>query len=255
MMRSVATIAYYVLVEALRSGLPWLAAAAILAALGLAGFLSQVAITESVQVMASVAGALLRAFAVFLLAAHVVTSVAREANDKGVELALALPLSRHAWYLGKLIGFAGAGLLLSIAFSAPLLVWAATGSVVAWGLALAVELAVVAAASLFFASSLPQAATAIAATLGFYVLARATPAIQAIAAGPLSSDSAGAQAARWTVDAIALLLPRLDAVTRGDWLVYARPPVAELAPALCGLAIYLLLLLAAGLFDLSRKNL
>lgn len=254
MTRPAATIAYYVLVEALRSGLPWLAAGCALAALGLAGFLSHVAITEGAQLLASVAAALLRAGAVFLISAHVVTSIAREANDKGLELALSLPISRHAWYLGKLLGFAASGALLAGMFAAPLLAWAAAANVAGWGVSLAAELALVAAAALFFASALTQPAAAIAATLGFYLLARAIPAIQAIAAGPLSAGVSGADAARWTVDALAIVLPRLDAVTRADWLLYGMPAAADWATALGGLAIYLLLLVAAGLFDLSRRN-
>ena len=77
------TIALYTLVEALRSGLPWLASACMLGVLGLAGFLSRVAIAEASALQMSTAGALLRACAIFLIAAHVVASVAREANDKG----------------------------------------------------------------------------------------------------------------------------------------------------------------------------
>ena len=74
------------------------------ASVALAAFLSQVALTEARELQAAVAGALLRAAAAFLVAAHVVASVGRESNDKGLELALALPISRSAWYLGKLAG-------------------------------------------------------------------------------------------------------------------------------------------------------
>ena len=250
-----ATVARYVLVEARRSALPWLAAASLLAALGLAGFLSQVAITEAAALQASACAALLRACAVFLIAAHVAASVVREANDKGLELALALPMSRPAWYLGKLLGFALAGALIAALFALPLLAWAKPGDLAAWWLALAAETAVVAAAALFFASALGQTVAAIAATLGLYVLARAIAAIQMIAAGPLTGESALATAARGLVDALALLLPRLDAVARGDWLLNGAPAPADLALALAGLAIYFVLLAAAGLFDFSRRNL
>jgi hypothetical protein len=250
-----ATVARYVLIEARRSALPWLAAASMLAALGLAGFLSQVAITEAAALQASACAALLRACAVFLVAAHVVASVVREANDKGLELALALPLSRPAWYLGKLLGFAGTGVLLATLFALPLLAWAKPSDLAAWWLALAAEAALIAAAALFFASALGQTVAAIAATLGFYLLARAISSIQAIAGSPLADDGAAGQAARWMVDGLALLLPRLDALARGDWLLYGAPPAAELAPALAGLAIYFALLAAAGLFDFSRRNL
>lgn len=248
------TVAWYVLVEARRGALPWLAAASVLAALGLAAFLSQVAITEAAALQASACAALLRACAAFLVAAHVAASVVREANDKGLELALALPMSRPSWYLGKLLGFALTGALIAALFALPLLGWAAPANLAAWWLALAAEAAVVAAAALFFASALGQTVAAISATLGLYVLARSIASIQAIAGGPLA-DGAAAQAARWLVDGLALLLPRLDAGARGDWLLYGAPPAAELASALGGLAIYFVLLAAAGLFDFSRRNL
>jgi hypothetical protein len=254
-MKHSATVAYYSLVEALRSGLPWLAAACVIAVLGLSGFLSQVAITEATALQASTAGALLRACAVFLITAHVVASVAREANDKGLELALALPISRPAYYLGKLLGFACAGALLATLFALPLLAWVKPADLAAWWISLAAETALAAAAALFFASALTQTVAAIAAAAGLYVLGRAIAAIQAIAGSPLAGDALPAQVARWIVDALSLLLPRLDAVTRGDWLLYGAPAAGEFARALSGLAIYFVLLAAAGLFDFSRRNL
>ncbi len=255
MNRAVATVARYVLVEAGRSSLPWLSAGGMLAVLALSGFLSRVAITESTSLQVSASAALLRVCAVFLAAAHVVSSVVREANDKGLELALALPISRPAWYLGKLLGFACAGALIAALFTLPLLAWSKPADLAAWGLALAMEVALVAAAALFFASALGQTVSAIAATAGLYLLARSMTAIQAIAGSPLAGESAGGQAARWVLDAFALLLPRLDAVARGDWLVYGAPGGAELTSVIAGMAIYLVLLAAAGLFDFSRRNL
>jgi hypothetical protein len=248
------TVARYVLVEARRSALPWLSLASVLVALGLAGFLAQVAITESAALQASACAALLRVCAVFLIAAHVAASVARETNDKGIELALSLPISRSTWYLGKLLGFALAGMQIAALFALPLLFWAKAGDVLCWWLAVAAEAAVIAAAALFFASALGQSVAAMAATLGLYVLARSIAAVQALAGGPLAEDGA-ARGARWLVEALALLLPRLEGAARGDWLLYGAPGPAELGALLAGLGIYFLLLAAAGLFDFSRRNL
>jgi ABC-type transport system involved in multi-copper enzyme maturation permease subunit len=247
------TVARYALVEALRSGLPWLAAACVLGVLGLAGFLSRVAIVEAAALQASAAGALLRACAVFLIAAHVVASVSREANDKGLELALALPVSRPAYYIGKLAGFSCTGAILAAFFALPLLVWAQPADLALWWLSLVAEAALVAAAALFFASAMAQTLAALAAAAGLYLLGRSMAAIQAIASAPQAGDSLAA--ARWFVDALALLLPRLDAATRSDWLVYGAPPAAEFAQALAGLGLYFLLLAAAGLLDFSRRDL
>jgi ABC-type transport system involved in multi-copper enzyme maturation permease subunit len=250
-----ATVAHYTLVEALRSGLPWLASACMLGVLGITGFLSRVAIVEASALQLSAASALLRAGAVFLIAAHVVASVSREANDKGLELALALPVSRPAYFIGKLAGFCCAGAMLATFFALPLLIWAKPMDLAAWLLSLAAETGLVAAAALFFASALAQTAAALAATAGLYLLGRSISAIQAIASAPQAGDSLPAVAARWFVDLLSLLLPRLDAATRSDWLLYGAPETGIFVQALLGLGIYFLLLAAAGLFDFSRRNL
>src|SRR5687768_6504924 len=249
-----AILARLCLVEARRGGLPWLALASLLAAVSLAAFLSEVAITESRSLQLSVLAAVLRASAVFFVAAQVAASTLRELNDKGMELALSLPLGRSTHYLGRLAGHLATAVLLAALFSAALLPWAAPGAVALWGVSLACETALVAAAALFFAMTLAQLVPAIAATAGLYLLARSIAAIQAVAAGPLAPDSLVSRLAGLAVDGIALLLPRLDVVTRTEWLLYAPPAAGAYALALSGLALYGALLVAAGLFDFHRRN-
>lgn len=249
-----AILARLCLVEARRGGLPWLALASLLAAVSLAAFLSEVAITESRSLQLSVLAAVLRAAAVFLVAVQVAASTLRELNDKGMELMLSLPLGRSTHYLGRLAGFCASAVALAALFSAALLPWAAPGAVALWGASLACEAALVAAAALFFAMTLAQLVPAIAATAGLYLLARSIAAIQAIAAGPLAADSLVTRIAGLAVDGVALLLPRLDAVTRTEWLLYEAPAAGTYALALGGLALYGVLLVAAGLFDFHRRN-
>lgn len=243
------------LTEARRSGLPWLALACLALAFGLAAFLSQVAITESRALQASLAAAVLRAGAAFLLSAHVAASLVRESNDKVLELALALPLSRTQYYLGKLAGFGACGACLAAAFCAPLLLWAAPEAVALWGVSFAFELLLVCAASQFFAITLAGVVPALGATAGFYLLARSMAGIQLLARGPLAEETLAQSIARGAVDGVALLLPRLDAVTRAEWLIYGLPAPAEFGPALGLLLLYGAVLAAAGLFDFHRRNL
>lgn len=243
------------LTEARRGGLPWLAFGCLALAIGLAAFLSQVAVTESRELQAAFAAAVLRAGAAFLLAAHIAASLVRESNDKVLELALALPLSRSQYYLGKLAGFGACGACLAAAFCAPLLLWASPEAVALWGLSLAGELLLVGAASLFFAITLAGMLPALTATAGFYLLARSMAGIQLLARGPLAEESIAQSVARGAVDAVALLLPRLDAATRADWLIYSLPAPAEFGAALGSLILYSTLLAAAGLFDFHRRNL
>lgn len=249
-----ANVARLVLIEARRGALPWLAVAGVLLSLALAAFLSHVALTESRALQLAIVASLARACAVFLIAAHVATSVLRELNDKGLELMLSLPLPRSAQYLGRLAGFAACGTVLAAAFSAPLLLWAAPGAVALWAVSLALECSLVAAAALFFAVSLGQLVAALAATAGLYVLARSMAGFQAIAASPLAEASAAHEIARWGVEGVALLLPRLDAVTRTEWLLYGAPEPRAYLQGLAGLLIYGALLAAAGLFDFQRES-
>jgi hypothetical protein len=251
-----AILARLVLLEARRGGLPWLAAAGIATAAALAAFLSQVALTESRELQVAIVAAWLRACAVFLVAAHVASRTLREVDDKALELMLALPLGRPAQYLGRLAGLAACGALLAAAFAAPLALLAPPGAVALWGLSLAFELALVAATALFFAMTLVQPVPAIAATAGLYLLGRSIAALQALAGGgPLADASFAGELARGAVGAVAFLLPRLDAVTRTEWLLYGVPSAATYAAALGGLLLYGVVLVAAGLFDFERKSL
>ena len=249
-----ATLARFVVLEAWRGGLPWLAAGSIVLAGALAAFLSQVALTESRELELALAAATLRACAVVLVAVQVASSTLREMNDKGLELMLTLPFARGTQYAGRLAGFVACGALLAVLFAAPLLLWAGPVTVAAWGRSLALEGALVAAAALFFAMSIGQLVASIAATAGLYLLARSIDSIQAIAASPLADASAAHELARGAVNAVAFVLPRLDAVTRTDWLLYGPPPPAAYLAALAGLLVYGLLLFAAGLFDFQRSS-
>lgn len=249
-----ANLARLVLIEARRSALPWLAAAAVAASLALAAFLSQVALADRRALELALVAALLRACAVFLVAVHVATSVSREMNDKGLEMLLSLPLARSTQYLGRLAGFAACGAAVAVLFGVPLLLWAPAQAVALWVLSLALECMLVAAATLFFAVSLGQLVAALSATVGFYLLARSIAAVQAMASSPLAETSTAQEAARWAVDAVALLLPHLDGVTRTGWLLYEMPEPRAYLQALASLVIYCGLLAAAGLFDFHREN-
>ena len=246
-------LARTVLLEARRGGLPWLAPAALVPGAGLAACVSQVAHAESLALQVAVYAAVLRACAVFLIAAQVTASTLREIQDKGLELMLSLPLSRTTHYLGRLAGFVACGVALAALFALPLLVWASPAAVALWGVSLAAECALLAAAALFFAMTLQQFVPALTATAGLYLLARSIGAIQAIASAPFEGSLA-ARLAHYAVDAVALLLPRLDTLTRTAWLLYETPPAGAYAAALGNALLYAVLLAAAGLFDFHRKS-
>lgn len=241
------------LLEARRGGLAWLAVLCVVGGVALGAFIAQIAISETRLAQAAIIAALLRLSAVFILTAHVVSSVRREVDERRLELMLALPLARATQYLGRLAGFVVLGIGLAVCFSLPLALWAPLPAVLAWCASLGCELALVAAAALFFAMSLAQVVTALGASLGLYLLARTITTLQAIAAGPLVEDSLTRRMASAAMDGIALLLPALDRVTRSEWLLYGSPRAPVLAAALCGCLIYAALLAVAGLVDFQRR--
>lgn len=255
-MAYIATVARTTLLEVLRGRLVWVAAGLIVAALIVGAFLSQVALTERSEVQAAVLAALLRAGAVFIAAAFVISSMVRETNDKITELLLSQPVPRSSYLLGKLAGHASAGIVLAFLLALPLCLFVPAPRAFLWGGSLACELTIVISVSLFCVLTFTQFVPAFAATAGFYVLARAIEAIRTIA------WSSVGEAPEWTevpvrlvVDAIALFLPSLDRMTLTRWLVEAPPAPAEVAGLLAQTGVYVMLIGTASMFDLYRKSL
>jgi ABC-type transport system involved in multi-copper enzyme maturation permease subunit len=253
-MTPVLTIARYTLLEALRNRLLWLLLIMALGAVGVSGFLNELALTESRQLQAALLGAVLRLAAVFLIATFVVTSMVREANDKGLELLMALPMPRATYLFGKLAGFGALAVLPAVLFGALGLFFAPPAQAALWAISLLCECWIVAAFSLLCVLTLNQVLPALAAALSFYLLARAIGALQLLGHGAHGAQSVGQQILGTGIDGLALLLPHLDQFTRSDWLVYHGGSGADVVAIATQTAIYVALMTAAALFDLYRKN-
>lgn len=255
MFRPTLLIARYTLLEALRNRLMLLMLAAGLLGLGFGGFLHDLAITEPRQMQLAPLAALLRLAAVFFLATFIVTSMAREYHDKGLELLLSLPLPRAGYLLGKLAGFAAVAAVPAVLFGLLLACLAPYRQAALWTGSLLCELWLVAAFSLLCTLTLTQVMLALSAVTGFYLLARSISALQTMSHGVLSADPAWSQrVVNHLIDAIALLLPHLDQFTRAEWLLYENGTAALLGSIALQTMAYLLLLVGAALFDLYRKD-
>ncbi len=249
------TIARLTLVDAINNRLFLLALAAVIGLFMLAVFIGELAITETRQVQAVILASALRLFAVMLISLFVITSMVREFNDKGVEILLALPLPRYAYYFGKLSGYALSSLLLAVLVSVPLLFFAEVGAVALWCFSLCCELLLVIALSLLGLFTCTHIIPAYTGVLAFYLLARSLEAIQLLSTSPVLESNAWPQEFMYGMIAmIALVLPDLGRFTNSSWLAYEIQP-AVLLPVLLQTLIYLCILVSAGLFDLYRKNL
>ncbi len=256
MFSKIGVIAAYTALEARRNRLVWVVFIVVIASIGLAEFISQVAITESQQIQSALLGSVLRMSAVLFVSLFVISSMVREFNDKGFELVLSLALPRSGYYFGKFIGFSVVASLVAFLFSLPLVLYVPAGQVFAWGLSLSFELFIVIAFSLLCLFTFNHVTTAFISVIAFYLLSRSIETIQLIGHGPLAETHTLSQKAiNFFVDAVAYVLPSLNRFAQTEWLVYHTANMSDLMFVLGQSAIYLFVLTGAALFDLYRKNL
>ncbi|GGC10883.1 ABC transporter permease [Pseudoduganella buxea] len=252
-LRAVRAIAAATVLEAWRSQLPWLLAGLAAVAAALAVFLHGVALVEAGPTRLALLAALLRLATAGIVATLAVAGTVREAQDKQAEQLLTLPIARAAWLCGRLAGFGAVALLpallaLAILLPATTSLWPA----LLWAATLLCELWIVAAFATFCALGLGNVAPALCATFGFYALARSLTALQLL--GDTTARDAGTRLLALATDVVAWLLPRLDGFARTEWLLYGTGTPSDLGAVLVQTVLALLLLLAASLFDLYRRQ-
>ena len=251
----IGTIARYTLLEALRTRLPLLVLITLLAMLAGSHFIDTLAVTEGGRFQTGFYAASMRLACVFITGTYVLVSVMREFNDKGLEVLLALDLPRSHYVLGKLAGFLAIAVLVAAVAALPLAWIAGAPAALTWAGSLAFELAIVVALALFCIVTFNQLTPAASFVLAFYLLARTLTAIRLMGAHPLTgADSLSHQVIRFVVEALALVMPALDAWTQTAWLVNEQVSWTVILQ-LAGLSVlYVTLLAAATMFDFHRKN-
>ena len=254
--QQIVTIARFTVLEAVRTRLPWLFVIVLGLVLGAAYFLQQLAITESSRIQIGFAAAAARVAAVFVLSLHVLTSVVREFNDKGLELVLSFAVPRSHYILGRLLGFLLIALLLALMATLPQIALAPLPTAVFWGVSLVLELVIMTALSLFCIVTFPQLMPAASFVLGFYLLARTLTAIRLMSDTPLvGGDTLSHQVISWLVAGLAWVLPALDRYTPSAWLADGAASGSALATLALQTLLYTVLLGSAAMFDFYRRNL
>ncbi len=248
------SIARFTLLEGRRSRLLRAALALVVGAAAVAGFAAALAITDTQSYRSELYAACVRLAMVLLLTLMVCAGVTRELADRMLDLTLSRAVSRSSWYLGRLLGFAALAAMLALMAALPLTLVAPPPAVAAWGVSLAAELCVVAAAALACAVTLRQLTAAVTVTLAFYLLARAIDAIVLMSRGPtVDPGSLSAALIARAVELLALLLPALDRFTASAWLAQASWPHG-LGGVLLEAVLYVALLATVGLFDVHRLD-
>src|SRR5262245_66342452 len=109
----IATLARFTLLEAARTRLPRLALIALVVLVAASFFIEQITVTEGGRFQAGFYAASARFAAVFIAAFYVLASIAREFDDKGLDMILALDLPRSHYVAGRHEGYLGITAALS----------------------------------------------------------------------------------------------------------------------------------------------
>jgi len=254
-MQQILAISHYTLLEARRTRLLLLLVAALGGVFALAVFVSELAVAEGLRMQTTFYAAGARMAAVFIVAAHVIGSMTREFNDKGIDVLLALDLPRAHYILGRLAGFLAMGVAAGVVASLPLLGMTLPAAAVQWCVALVLELSVVIAFSLFCVMAFGQFIPAAAAVLAFYLLARSLAAIRLMSATPLSgADTLAHQAGGWVIEGLSLIVPALDRWPQTAWLIDAPALWSDIFMRVFEAVLYTALLAGAAMVDFHRRN-
>jgi ABC-type transport system involved in multi-copper enzyme maturation permease subunit len=254
--RQIVALARFTLLEAVRTRLAWQFVIALCGVYAVAYLVQQLAITESARMQIAFSAAASRLVAVFVLGLYVLASIVREFNDKGLELMLSFDLRRADYILGRLLGFLLIAFAMALIAGLPQFFLAPLTPALQWACSLALELAIVAALSLFCVMTFTQLLPAAGFVAGFYLLARSLSAIRLISDTSVVGDNAfSRQLMAWLVDALALVLPALDRFAQTSWLVDGAAGWPAVGVCAVQAALYTALLAAAAIFDFYRRNL
>jgi ABC-type transport system involved in multi-copper enzyme maturation permease subunit len=255
MVGQIMTIGRFVVLEAWRTRLPSIMVIAFVLALGVSLFVKELAITESGRVQVAFLATLTRLGAVLLTALYVVSTMAREFNDRVVDLTISLELPRASFVLGKFLGYAAISIAIGVVAALVLSPFTGGLGLFVWASTLMLELWIVVALSIFCIITFAQVMPAASFVLAFYLLARSIGALQLISASPLlAGQSLAHRFAAWALNALAYVLPDLDRFSQTALLVNDNPDLAALAIPLGQTAVYVPLLISVALFDFYRKN-
>jgi len=252
--RALRTVAQDTLIEAFRGRWLWMTLLGAFGVAIIATFVHGLALAEQQEVGLSFAAPLARLAAVIIVALSAISSVAREQSDGSLLLALAAPLSRVGWLLGKILAFFALAALTAIILVLPIIEYAPSPvATFAWWTSLTMELAIVASVSLAIGIVLTRIPLAVCALLGFYALARDAHILQLLATRAQSYSQFDGLAT--LVHGATAIFPRLDLFTRTDWLLNAAPGAATIALLALQSSVYCALALTVAALDLRRTRL
>jgi ABC-type transport system involved in multi-copper enzyme maturation permease subunit len=250
------TIIHFILLTAIRDRLFTAIIALLLLIVGITMALSETVMVEKPETHLAMSAGLARIVVNMGIALFVCFQVKGLYESKEIEVMLTRPISRVRLLIGLWLGFACVAALLTVILSAILFAFNLGGNIalLIWSGSLLLEGLVVVAIALFSSISNKGFVTSVLTCFSFYVLGRLMAFFVATANARITMDLWVHRAMRYTIDAISVVMPRLDMFADTDWLVYGMINWQNVAFFTAQAAIFIPFMLAIALFDFKRKQ-
>jgi hypothetical protein len=218
-------------------------------------FLGSAAVTEKDQFSIVFAASALRLSSLFTLVFFTIFYVRKSFDTRDVEYMLSRPVSRLQYLMAHAISFSILAFILTSLSVLTLFFMPEEpnlSGLLIWSLSLFVELVLMVNVALFFSFVLTSAVSAMLITLAFYVLARMMGGILGVIA---TTPEAGAMLVmEKMMFLISMIIPRLDLMGQGSWLLYGTEGAIGWGFILAQGAVFLGLIFSATLIDFRRKQ-
>ncbi len=251
--RAARTLVAYILATALRDRLflAFLVLTALAAGMGM--FIGGAAIVEKHELSVAYVATATRLIMVIGLVLFVCFYLRRSFESREVELMLSRPLSRTAFVLAHVISFIVLSLVATAiaSFVVGAVAQPEAEALLRWSLSLWLECIIMVLTAMFFSLALPSAVANVLACFGFYVLSRMIGLLTGIAHST-SNDSTILYFVSQTMQAISIVVPRLDLFGQTSWLVYGVSDEIGFSVIALQALVYAPLIVAAAVFDMKR---
>ena len=247
----------YVLLTATRDRLFFGLLAGILAAAYISGVLGSTAMLETEQMTIAFTAASARVIIMIGIIVFIGFHMRNAFDAREIDVLLSRPVSRTTLVLSYWVGFATVASLLVI----PTVILVGilgtlnhTGFWL-WSVSLLLESWLVVSVALFAALTIQSGVGTVLASLAIYTLSRMMGFFLATTnSGAIFQEQKVNVGARYLMDAISSVVPRLDFYAKSNWLIYGAKSYEDLYLFLWQSGVFIPLLIAASVIDFKRKQ-
>ncbi len=250
------TIIHFILLTAIRDRLFTAIIALLLLIVGVTMALSETVMVETAETHIAMSAGLARIVVNMGIALFVCFHVRGLYDSKEIEVMLTRPISRTRLLIGLWLGFACIAALLASILTLILFAFNLGGNLalLVWAGSLLLEGLIVAAIAVFASISNKSFVTSVLTCFSFYVLGRLMAFLVATANARITLDLWVHRCMKYTIDSIAIFIPRLDMFADTNWLVYGTVDLVSVGYFTAQALIFIPFILAVALFDFKRKQ-